>query len=238
MKKYVFILTTLTIIMSTFDLSAKKVTNKEVRQEEPQVELKTKVDTASYSFGICVGSQMKTYVEQMEFDKGLFAKALCDYIFDNPTAMTLDQAKKFAFDYENEVREQAVKKSKEQESQFLEANKKREGVKVTPSGLQYQVVKMGDGAKPTATNTVRVHYEGFLTDGTKFDSSVDRGKPTEFPLNGVIKGWTEGLQLMPVGSKFTFYIPSELGYGANGAGNAVPPYATLIFEVELLDIVK
>lgn len=238
MKKYVYILTILTLIMSTFDLSAKKVTNKESGQEAPQVELKTKIDTASYAFGICVGSQMKTYVEQMEFDKGLFAKALCDYIFGNPTAMTLDSAKKFAFDYEKEVREQAVKTSKEQESQFLEANKKREGVKVTPSGLQYQVVKMGDGAKPTAANTVRVHYEGFLTDGTKFDSSVDRGKPAEFPLNGVIKGWTEGLQLMPVGSKFTFYIPSELGYGANGAGNAVPPYATLIFEVELLDIVK
>ncbi len=223
--------------MSTFDLSAKKLVNKEP-QTEPQVELKTKVDTASYSFGICVASQMKAYVEQMEFDKGLFAKALCDYMFGNPTAMTLDAAKTFAFNYEKEVREQAVKKSKELESQFLEENKKREGVQVTPSGLQYQVVKMGDGPKPTADSRVRVHYEGSLTDGTKFDSSIDRGTPAEFPLNGVIKGWTEGLQLMPVGSKFTFYIPSELGYGANGAGSAVPPYATLIFEVELLEIVK
>ncbi len=238
MKKYVFIFTISALIMSTFDLSAKKVTNTDVKQEEPQVELKTKVDTASYAFGICVGSQMKTYMEQMEFDKGLFAKALCDYVFENPTAMTLDSAKKIAFDYENEVREQAIKASKEQERKFLDANKQREGVMVTASGLQYQVVKMGDGTKPTAANTVRVHYEGFLTDGTKFDSSVDRGKPAEFPLNGVIKGWTEGLQLMPVGSKFTFYIPSDLGYGANGAGNAVPPYATLIFEVELLEIVR
>lgn len=121
--------------------------------------------------------------------------------------------------------------------QFLAENALKDGVKTTSSGLQYEVIKMGKGAKPTATSTVKVHYEGTLIDGTIFDSSIQRGEPIEFPLNGVIKGWTEGLQLMPVGSKFRFYIPQELGYGAQAAGS-IPPYSTLIFEVELLDITK
>lgn len=121
--------------------------------------------------------------------------------------------------------------------QFLAENKLKQGVKVTESGLQYEVLKMGKGPKPTAESTVKVHYEGKLIDGTVFDSSIERGEPIEFPLSGVIKGWTEGLQLMPVGSKFRFYIPQELGYGAQTAGS-IPPYSTLIFEVELLGIQK
>ena len=120
---------------------------------------------------------------------------------------------------------------------FLEENKKRAEVITTESGLQYEVLKLGKGKKPAATDKVRVHYHGTLTDGTVFDSSVERGEPAEFYLNQVIAGWTEGLQLMPVGSKFKFYIPQELGYGSRAAGS-IPPYSTLIFEVELLDIVK
>lgn len=121
--------------------------------------------------------------------------------------------------------------------QFLEENALKEGVKVTESGLQYEVIKMGKGKKPAATDRVRVHYHGTLIDGTVFDSSVERGEPTEFGLNQVIAGWTEGLQLMPVGSKFRFYIPQNLGYGERQAGN-IPPYSVLIFDVELLSIVK
>lgn len=121
--------------------------------------------------------------------------------------------------------------------EFLEANKAKEGVIVTESGLQYEVIKMGKGKKPAATDRVQVHYHGTLIDGTVFDSSVERGKPTSFGLNQVIAGWTEGLQLMPVGSKFRFYIPQELGYGERQAG-AIPPYSVLIFEVELLSIEK
>ncbi len=121
--------------------------------------------------------------------------------------------------------------------QFLAENALKDGVKVTESGLQYEVIKMGKGPKPTATSTVKVDYEGTLIDGTVFDSSYQRGESIEFPLNGVIKGWTEGLQLMPVGSKFRFYIPQELGYGAQQAGS-IPPYSTLIFVVELHEIVK
>ena len=119
---------------------------------------------------------------------------------------------------------------------FLQENALREEVKTTESGLQYEVLVAGKGATPTAESTVKVHYEGTLIDGTIFDSSYERGEPIEFPLNGVIKGWTEGLQLMPVGSKYKLYIPYELGYGERGAGQNIPPYATLIFTVELLEI--
>jgi FKBP-type peptidyl-prolyl cis-trans isomerase len=120
---------------------------------------------------------------------------------------------------------------------FLAANQLKEGVQVTESGLQYEVLTMGSGPKPQATDRVKVHYHGTLIDGTVFDSSVERGEPAEFGLNQVIKGWTEGLQLMPVGSKFRFYIPQELGYGERATGS-IPPYSTLIFDVELLEILK
>lgn len=121
---------------------------------------------------------------------------------------------------------------------FLAENATKEGVIVTESGLQYKVITMGEGEKPTAESTVKVHYHGTLIDGTVFDSSVQRGEPIEFPLNGVIKGWTEGLQLMPVGSKFILYIPYQLAYGERGAGELIGPCEALIFEVELLEIVK
>ena len=127
--------------------------------------------------------------------------------------------------------------SKAKGEQFLAKNALKDGVKSTDSGLQYEVIKMGKGIKPVATDRVKVHYHGTLIDGTVFDSSVDRGEPIVFGLNQVIKGWTEGLQLMPVGSKFKFYIPQDLAYGSQQAG-AIPPYSTLIFEVELLDIEK
>ena len=120
---------------------------------------------------------------------------------------------------------------------YLDENAKKEGVSVTESGLQYEVLQAAEGAKPAATDTVKVHYTGTLTDGTKFDSSVDRGEPVEFPLNRVIPGWTEGVQLMNVGSKFRFTIPSELAYGERDMGT-IPPNSVLVFEVELLDIIK
>jgi FKBP-type peptidyl-prolyl cis-trans isomerase FklB len=121
---------------------------------------------------------------------------------------------------------------------FLQVNKSKKGIIVTESGLQYEVVRMGNGKKPSPENTVKVHYTGTLINGTKFDSSFDRKEPAEFQVNGVIKGWTEALQLMPVGSKFKLYIPEGLAYGANGAGDVIKPFSTLIFDVELLEIVK
>jgi FKBP-type peptidyl-prolyl cis-trans isomerase FklB len=121
---------------------------------------------------------------------------------------------------------------------FLEENKTKEGVQVTESGLQYMVMKEGTGEKPTTTSKVRVHYHGTLIDGTVFDSSVDRGEPAEFGVTQVIKGWTEGLQLMPVGSKYKFFIPQDLAYGFQQRGEKIKPFSALVFEVELLDIVK
>ena len=127
-------------------------------------------------------------------------------------------------------------KAKEEGEKFLAENAKREGVKTTASGLEYEVLEATIGQKPKATDTVRVHYEGTLIDGTVFDSSYKRGESIAFPLNGVIKGWTEGLQLMSVGSKYKFFIPYQLAYGEHGAGASIPPYAALIFTVELLGI--
>ena len=127
-------------------------------------------------------------------------------------------------------------KAKEEGEKFLAENAKREGVKTTASGLQYEVLESTIGQKPKATDNVRVHYEGTLIDGTVFDSSYKRGESIAFPLNGVIKGWTEGLQLMSVGSKYKFFIPYQLAYGEHGAGASIPPYAALIFTVELLGI--
>jgi len=122
--------------------------------------------------------------------------------------------------------------------EFLQANAKKQGVKTTASGLQYKVIKEGKGASPKATDSVTVHYSGTLIDGTEFDSSYKRGEPATFPLNGVIRGWTEGLQLMKEGAKYEFYIPSELAYGERGAGGAIGPNATLVFTVELISVNK
>ncbi|MCA1950988.1 MAG: FKBP-type peptidyl-prolyl cis-trans isomerase, partial [Treponema sp.] len=128
--------------------------------------------------------------------------------------------------------------NKAKETKFLEDNGKKPGVKTTASGLQYEVISEGTGAKPQASDTVKVHYTGTLIDGTKFDSSVDRGEPAVFPLDQVIPGWTEAIQLMSVGSKYKFFIPSSLAYGESGAGNVIPPNSALIFEVELIGIEK
>ena len=150
------------------------------------------------------------------------------------TLMTANEAGEYIQNTMNTIKYGDVKSKGEQ---FLAENALKEGVTTTESGLQYEVIKMGKGKKPTATDRVKVHYHGTLIDGTVFDSSVERGEPVTFGLNQVIKGWTEGVQLMPIGSKFRFYIPQELGYGAQNAGS-IPPYSTLIFEVELLGIEK
>ena len=139
------------------------------------------------------------------------------------------------------TKKQAAKAGEEVKKEgeaFLEQNKTKEGIVVTDSGLQYEVISEGTGDKPLVTSTVKVHYHGTTIDGEVFDSSVDRGEPAQFPLGGVIKGWTEGLQLMSVGSKYKLYVPQELAYGERGAGAKIKPYAALIFEVELLEIVK
>ena len=172
-----------------------------------------------------------------------FAQAIKDVIAGNTPQLADAEAQtilqKFFQDLEEKQRAaqaetfKAVKKNGED---YLAENAKKDGVITLPSGLQYQVLKEGNGRKPKATDTVKCHYEGMLIDGTMFDSSIQRGEPAEFPLNGVIAGWTEGLQLMQEGAKYRFFIPYTLGYGERGAGQAIPPFAALIFDVELIEV--
>jgi FKBP-type peptidyl-prolyl cis-trans isomerase len=172
-------------------------------------------------------------------DKEEVLKGINDAKDGKEPRLNEDQRKAAMDAMDNMVKEKAKAKAeavKVESKKFLEENAKKEGVKVTESGLQYQVIKEGEGAKPKATDTVKVHYKGTLVNGKEFDSSYKRGEPISFPLNGVIKGWTEGLQLMPTGSTYRFFIPSELGYGDRGAGADIPGGAALIFDVELIEI--
>ena len=193
------------------------------------------MDKLSYALGLIIGHNLKG----MNID-GLnsseFVRAVEHVIQDEKLEMTETQAQGLVQKYLQEQQEAAGKEAREAGEQFLAENAKKEGVTVTASGLQYKVLTPAIGQKPTAADRVRCHYEGRLIDGTVFDSSYKRGEPATFPLNGVIAGWTEGLQLMAVGAKFRFFIPFNLAYGAQGAGGSIPPYAALIFDVELLGI--
>lgn len=197
-------------------------------------QLNNKVDSVSYMIGMNIGMNI---VRQMpEANKEMILKGLSDLI-DGKTPACTDQSIVDAYFQEKAGKEGAAMKA--EGVKFLEENKKNPNVKVTASGLQYEVIKMGTGEKPNAISKVTVHYHGTTPDGRVFDSSIERGQPASFPLNGVIRGWTEGLQLMPVGSKFKFYIPNELAYGANPQpGSIIKPYMPLVFEVELLSIDK
>ena len=190
-------------------------------------------ENVNYAFGILVAQQLKQL--GVKPDAAAIAKAITDSAEKKP-AMTPAQCQQVLQKASRDQASGAGARNKEEGAAYLAKNAKKEGVKTTASGLQYEVIKKGEGAAPKATDTVKVHYHGTLLDGTVFDSSVERGEPIDFPLNGVIKGWTEGVQLMNVGSKFKFTIPSDLAYGERGAGGDIGPNATLIFEVELLAI--
>ena len=236
MKKLSIIL--LGIFVSLLVAEAKPKKAKEEVPAPAKVELTSESDSASYAMGVYMGMQCSSMLSAQNYNIDLFMKAFEAAVSNAPVLMTPDETVNFLNAYEKRIKERENADRIKLGESFLAENAKRDGVHTTASGLQYQVVKMGEGPKPLSTDKVKVHYEGTLLDGTKFDSSIDRGKPAEFPLNRVIKGWTEGLQLMPVGSKFTFYIPYQLGYGAQGAGDLIKPYSTLVFEVELLEIVK
>ncbi len=198
--------------------------------------LKTAADSLSYAIGMLDGNFFKSQGVDM-VNPGSLALGFADVMKDK-TLFTPEQADMIV---RTQMQKMSVKKilpNIEACNNFLAENAKKPGVVQTASGLQYEVLQMGTGAKPADTNVVKVHYEGFLLNGKKFDSSRDRGEPAQFQLNGVIRGWTEGVQLMPVGSKFKFYIPYQLGYGEQGAGGDIPGGSLLIFEVELLEIVK
>lgn len=197
--------------------------------------LSNEKDSVSYSLGVNIATNIKN----QGFDSintAALAKAVEDVYGDAELAISEQEAGEYINNYFRAMQEKKQAAAAEEGQQFLAENAKRPEVTTTESGLQYEVLKEGDGPKPEATDKVTVHYHGTLVDGTVFDSSVERGQPATFPLNGVIKGWTEGLQYMPVGSKYKFYIPSDLAYGPRGAGGKIGPNATLIFEVELLSI--
>lgn len=195
------------------------------------------MDKLSYAWGLAMGRQLIGMgVKDINFED--FADAVKDSFEGKESKMPIDEAQKVLNEYMTDLQKKAEAKAREAGEKFLAENKMKEGVKVTPSGLQYVVVKEGEGAMPTAEDEVTVHYTGKLLDGTVFDSSVNRGEPATFPLNRVIPGWTEGVQLMKEGAKYTFFIPSDLAYGAQGVPNAIPPHSTLIFDVELIKVVK
>lgn len=193
------------------------------------------MDKVSYAIGLSLGQNlMGSGVKELQYAD--LAQGIQDVLEHTTPKISYEEAEQVLNQFFQQMQEKVANASKKAGEDFLAENAKREGVKVTESGLQYEVLEATIGQKPKATDTVKVHYEGTLPDGTVFDSSYRRGEPISFGLNQVIKGWTEGLQLMSVGSKYKLYIPYQLGYGAQGAGASIPPYSALVFTVELLGI--
>lgn len=194
-----------------------------------------KMDKISYALGLGIGHQLKNMgIENFSVED--FAQSIKDVMEEKATAMTSQEAQTLLNTYFQEKQKAESQKAISEGKVFLEENAKKEGVVTTKSGLQYEILTEGTGKQPKATDTVRCHYEGSLINGSVFDSSYKRGEPAEFGLNQVIPGWTEGVQLMKEGAKYRFYIPYLLGYGENGAGSSIPPYSTLIFDVELIKV--
>ncbi len=207
--------------------------------------LKDQKARLSYALGMDLGTQLRT--QSVEVDPDIFTQGLKASLSGSKTLLTQEESRAIITELQNEIRKklmaqqaekmaQAGEKNKKEGEAFLAANKAKEGVVTLESGLQYKILKAGEGKKPTIDDTVVCNYRGTLVDGTEFDSSYKRNQPATFAVKGVIKGWTEALQLMPVGSKWQLFVPASLAYGERGAGGAIGPNATLIFEVELLSI--
>src|SRR5579863_3546361 len=203
--------------------------------------LKTPADKFSYALGMKMGANLKR--QSVPVDPNILARGLKDGLAGSKTLLTDDEAQAAIMEVQNDLRKKQQEKmqevgaaNKQEGETYLAANKAKDGVVTLPSGLQYKILKEGTGPKPTASDSVVCNYRGTLIDGTEFDSSYKRGQPATFPVGGVIKGWTEALQLMPVGSKWQLFIPADLAYGERGPDPAIGPNATLIFEVELLSI--
>jgi FKBP-type peptidyl-prolyl cis-trans isomerase FklB len=204
--------------------------------QEKSMQLKDQKDKVSYSIGLNIGLNLNR--QNVQINPDAVTAGIKDAIAGKPQ-LTTDQVKEVmtAFEKDMEQKQKAAgEKNAAEGTKFLEENKKKEGVKTTASGLQYKAIKEGSGPQPKATDTVTVNYRGTTISGTEFDSSYKRGQPATFPLNGVIKGWTEALQLMKVGSKYQLFLPPSLAYGERGVGPDISPNSTLIFEVELLDV--
>lgn len=202
--------------------------------------LKSDVDSTSYALGVLIAQNNKQSLESVpggdKINIDLLTEAFRQVLKGDSTLVTPVEANEMVSNFFQKMGEKVAQENLEAGNAFLEKNKAREGVTTTASGLQYEVITEGTGPKPVAEDMVRVHYHGTLIDGKVFDSSVDRGEPAEFPVGGVIQGWVEALQLMPVGSKWKIYLPASLAYGERGAGGDIQPNSALVFEVELLEI--
>lgn len=203
--------------------------------------LKSEKDKVSYSIGLNIGNNFKN--QSVDINPDILAKGIKDALSGSKSLMTETEIQETMAAFQKEMNAKQAErikalgeKNKKEGETFLAENKKKDGVKTTASGLQYKIIKAGNGAKPKATDTVTVNYRGTLIDGKEFDSSYKRGEPASFPLNGIVPGWTEALQLMPVGSKWQLFLPSGLAYGEHGSGREIGPNATLVFEVELVSI--
>ena len=193
------------------------------------------MDKISYALGLGIGQQIKSMnIENFSIED--FAKSISDVMEDKETAFTSREAQVMLQEFFQKKQKEEAEKFIAEGKAYLDENAKKEGVTVTKSGLQYEVLQEGTGKCPKATDTVRCHYEGRLLDGTVFDSSYKRGEPADFGLNQVIPGWTEGVQLMKEGAKYRFTIPYLLAYGEQGAGASIPPFSTLVFDVELIKV--
>ena len=238
MKKILLILVAISLVFASADAKDKK-NKKNPPVVAPVTVFTNQVDSMSYALGMNVGADFAKNIKQIpggKFNMDLLIKGFTTTMRGDSALMTAEFAGEYFKQYITAAQGKDTEVKKADGDKFLAENKTKEGVKTTESGLQYQVLVPSEGPKPQATDSVKVHYQGFLLDGTKFDSSVDRGEPIVFPLNQVIPAWTEGVQLMSVGSKYKLFVPYNLGYGEKGAGGVIPPFATLIFEVELLEI--
>jgi FKBP-type peptidyl-prolyl cis-trans isomerase len=240
MKKTIIVVMALFVAFASVDAKGKKP-RKSKKSKAVVVEniLTNGVDSMSYALGMNVGSDFAKNLASIPGGKSnvdLLIKGFTSAMKAEPTILTPELATDFFKQYVSKAQAIDAENKKAADEKFMSENMNQPGVIATTTGLQYKVLKAAEGLKPHAQDTVVVHYEGTLIDGTKFDSSIDRGEPIEFPLNQVIKGWTEGVQLMSVGSKYRFFVPYNLGYGEQGAGGVIPPFATLIFDIELLDI--
>ena len=220
MKKVISILSFLTLLVMT---------------SKAQIKLRTSLDSVSYSIGVNIARSLQQQGLD-SIDPVILVKGMNDLIGSRVLDVEESKGGVLIQKFIQANRDKKLNKNKKESEAFLAQNKTKKGVITTASGLQYEIIKQGNGPIPKQTDKVNVHYVGTLIDGRKFDSSIDRGQPISFAVTGVIKGWTEALQLMPVGSKWRLFIPSELAYGQNGAGGIIEPNMALIFEVELIKI--
>jgi FKBP-type peptidyl-prolyl cis-trans isomerase len=243
MKKILFAMLIVAFSSTGFAQTAKKAapskkttTVRTVAKTAAQpLAVKNTLDSASYAFGLGTASNMKQGgITSLNYE--LLMKGFKDAFAGKTPLIDKDKAEKAINNLLSSLTKTKYSAQINEGKTFLETNKKQPGVQVTPSGLQYQVLTKGTGVSPKVTDTVSVHYKGSLLNGKEFDSSYKRDEPVSFPLNGVIKGWTEGVQLMQPGAKYKFFIPYQLAYGEQGAGNDIPPFSTLVFEVELLKV--